>query len=110
MNLLDNAAKYGAPPVTVAAWPAAGQVTITVEDRGPGVSGHATDQLFARFYQADSGLTRSSRGVGLGLALVKGYVEAQAGRVWYEPGADGARFCFTLPAAASLLGQDTATG
>ena len=110
VNLLDNAAKYGLPPVTVAAWPAAGQVTITVEDSGPGVPVHAVDQLFARFYQADSGLTRSSRGVGLGLALVKGYVEVQGGRVWYEPGADGARFCFTLPAAASLPARDTATG
>src|SRR5437588_278489 len=110
VNLLDNAAKYGLPPVTVAAWPAAGQVTITVEDSGPGVPVHAVDQLFARFYQADSGLTRSSRGVGLGLALVQGYVEVQGVRVWYEPGADGARFCFTLPAAASLPARDTATG
>ena len=41
VNLLENAAKYGSPPVTVAAWPAAGQVTVTVEDQGPGVPGRA---------------------------------------------------------------------
>jgi signal transduction histidine kinase len=108
VNLLENAAKYGAPPVTVAAWPAAGQVTVTVEDQGPGVPDHAVHLLFGRFFQADSGLTRSSRGVGLGLALVKGYVEVQGGRVWYEPGAVGARFCFTLPQAASHPAVDTA--
>ncbi|HEX2038410.1 MAG TPA: HAMP domain-containing sensor histidine kinase [Acidimicrobiales bacterium] len=101
VNLLDNAAKYGTRPIGVSAAEHDGVVTVAVTDAGAGLPTAAEDQVFARFVQLDRGPTRTSTGVGLGLALVKGYVEAQGGRVWYERAEPaGARFCFSLPRSA----------
>jgi signal transduction histidine kinase len=101
VNLLENAEKYGRPPVTVSAAIESGEAVVTVADAGPGVPIGATANLFTRFYQVDQSATRTGGGVGLGLALVKGYVEAQGGRVWYERGEPGARFQFSLPLASA---------
>lgn len=99
VNLLDNARKYGRPPVRVVAAEEARVAVIAVEDAGSAIPEGLRPALFERFRQLDGGITRTSSGVGLGLALVKGYVEAQGGEVWYEAdGAEaGSRFCFTLP-------------
>jgi len=101
VNLLDNAAKYGARPFGVSAAEHDGVVTMTVCDGGEGVPVGDETQVFTRFVQLDRGPTRTSTGVGLGLALVKGYVEALGGDVWYERATpQGARFSFTLPRSA----------
>ena len=70
-----------------------------VADNGPGLSAEAQTHLFERFWQARK---TDGRGVGLGLPIAKGIVEAHGGRIWVEsePG-KGSRFCFTLPAVAS---------
>src|SRR5438094_222670 len=98
VNLLENARKYGEPPIRVeAAW-RHNHVVVVVEDQGAGVPADEVPRLFGRFYQVERGPAKASSGVGLGLALVKGYVEAQGGETWYEEADDGgARFSFTLP-------------
>ena len=57
--------------------------------------------MFERFWRADGSRTRSTGGAGLGLAIARGFVEAQGGRIWAENrSGGGARFAFTLPVAS----------
>ncbi len=98
-NLVENAAKY-APPDTeigIVVRRDASEVTVAVEDRGPGIPPAAAPHLFEPFYRVRD-TTPRPQGLGLGLAIVKGLVEAHAGRVWAENRTGGgARFTFTLP-------------
>jgi signal transduction histidine kinase/HAMP domain-containing protein len=76
-------------------------IYLSIADNGPGLPGDLTERIFDRFYQADSGRVRSSSGVGLGLAICRGFVEAHGGRIWAENRTDtgsGAIFHLWLPA------------
>lgn len=74
-----------------------GFVCFRVSDTGPGMPTAQLASVFDRYWQAAPG---SSSGVGLGLFIVKGIVEAHGGRVWAEsPQGEGASFFFTLPIA-----------
>jgi two-component system sensor kinase len=85
INLLDNAIKYGAPPVSIDITCEADVVCIAVRDSGPGVEEEFRPRLFEKFAQASSGSTRNATGTGLGLSIVKGLAEAMLGTVTYEP-------------------------
>ncbi|QGN53388.1 cell wall metabolism sensor histidine kinase WalK [Novosphingobium sp. Gsoil 351] len=82
-NLIDNALKYGDPaePVTVAVESTPRDVTLTVEDRGPGIAPEHLPHLTRRFYRTDPGRSRAAGGTGLGLAIVKHIVERHQGRL-----------------------------
>jgi len=72
-----------------------GELAITVADRGPGLSGEALPRVFDKFYRAPGS---PAGGTGLGLPIVKGFVEAQGGRVQAANRAGGgAAFTITLP-------------
>jgi PAS domain S-box-containing protein len=98
--LLDNAIKFTAAggALTVTLSPRDGAVRVAVQDTGPGISPLDLPRLFEQFYQADSGLTRTTGGTGLGLSIAKALVEAHGGRIGVESevGA-GAAFWFELP-------------
>jgi len=97
INLLDNAVKHtpAGSPIEIAAWPTEGAVTVEIADRGPGL-GHGDEQrVFDKFYRSDASV---SRGVGLGLAICRGIVEAHGGRIWAENrSGGGVAFRFTIP-------------
>lgn len=100
-NLVDNAIKYTPPQSTVrlglrrqGPW-----AEIWVADEGVGFHAEESRRLFDRFYRGGSELTRRTKGTGLGLYLVREFVEAMDGRVLAEsdgPGR-GARFSVMLP-------------
>lgn len=99
-NLLDNALKYtSAGKVVLAARTESDAVVLTVSDTGPGVPAAERDAIFRRLYRGDS--SRSQRGLGLGLSMVKAIVEAHGGTVMVDdaPGG-GARFTVRLSAGA----------
>ena len=71
---------------------------VSVEDTGDGLEPEALGRMFERFWRADR--ARSAAGMGLGLAIARGLVEAHGGTIWAENRAQGgARVSFTLPAA-----------
>ena len=100
-NLLENASRYTPPgtPITLSAQMAEHEVTVSVEDSGPGLPAGDPELLFAKFHR---GATESAvGGVGLGLAICRAVVNLHAGRIWAERKAQGAAFRFTLPLEAA---------
>jgi len=99
-NLLDNAVKYSPgpqKPVWVRLRREGSQAVLEVEDRGVGLSRGELQQIFEPFYRVGDEQTRSTRGLGLGLYLVKSITELMGGRVWAEALPQGSRFVLSLP-------------
>ena len=100
VNLIDNAAKYGASPVRVSAAGTNGGVQIAVADAGPGIAPGDRDRIFEKFFRAGRQLTRVAGGTGLGLYISRELIKRMGGelRVDSEPG-KGATFVVELPRA-----------
>ena len=92
-NLLINAMRYGAEPITLSAELGDKELRISVEDSGEGVSAEMLPGLFERFGRSDS----ANVGSGLGLAIARSYARAHGGDLVYEPGERGARFELIIP-------------
>ena len=102
-NLLDNALKYTAAGgrVEIATRAMHGEALLSLHDTGIGISPDELPRIWERLYRGDK--SRSERGLGLGLSLVKAIVEAHRGRVTVESEPDkGSRFVLHLPAAPDL--------
>lgn len=97
-NLVDNAIKYtpAGGQVEVEASQGEGAVSIRVRDTGAGIAEHEIPRIWDRLYRGDQ--SRTTRGLGLGLSLVRASVEAQGGTVTVEsqPGR-GSTFTINLP-------------
>jgi signal transduction histidine kinase len=99
-NLVGNAVKFtpAGGRVTVRAEQVAGNVRFCVADTGSGIPPEQLPHIFGRLWQADRS---DRRGIGLGLAIAKGIVEAHGGRISVESRVgEGTSFYFTLGAGA----------
>lgn len=95
-NLLENALAYSSPGTSISlkAYCTATELVIQVLDRGVGLGTSDPARLFERFERG----TASGQGVGLGLSICRGLVEAHRGRIFAEAReGGGAVFTFTLP-------------
>lgn len=99
-NLLSNAVKFtpNDGKVGVEVHAKSRMAIITVFDTGIGISRDDISKLFQPFKQLDSTTSRKYEGTGLGLALVKKFVEMHGGKIWVESEPEkGSRFTFTIP-------------
>jgi signal transduction histidine kinase len=103
INLLENALRHTPPGTKIRVWTetAGGQVTLVVQDDGPGVPPELVPTIFERFVR---GAGDSGGSFGLGLAIVQAVAESHGGSVALESSAEGtgARFIVRLPAASDL--------
>jgi len=98
-NYVQNAFKYGEPPVRVEATRVGDMVEVRVLDHGPGVPPEFVSRLFGKFARADTPATKAKKGIGLGLSIVRGLAEANGGEARYEPNVpNGSCFVVELPA------------
>jgi signal transduction histidine kinase len=100
-NLLQNAVAHTPPDglLTVGVKRDGSLATLAVEDTGVGIPAEHLALVFDRFHRVDSSRTRSTGGMGLGLAVVRELVTGMGGRVWAESDTGrGSRFVIELPA------------
>jgi len=102
-TLIDNATKYApSGAITIKASRAfSDMVQLSVEDQGPGISRDLRERVFEKFFHVRGkqlGVGRPE-GIGMGLSIAKGIVEAHGGRIWMEDGegGKGVRVNFTVP-------------
>src|SRR5262247_1452015 len=104
-SLIDNAAKYSPANsrIKISARRAENEmIMIAVEDEGRGIPVELRERVFDKFFRATAEGAASlgrPRGLGMGLAIARGIVEAHGGRIWVESGTGGvgARGAFTIP-------------
>jgi PAS domain S-box-containing protein len=98
VNLLDNALKYGQPPVKVLVASTGDVTELSVHDSGAGIPREQQERIFEKFYRSDPGLTRAPSGTGLGLYIARALAERMSGTldVRSVPGG-GTEFVLTLP-------------
>ncbi len=108
-NLLSNAAKYSdkGTPVRMVLDSDDGVLSISVVDRGIGISRDQQDWIFELFAQVDTSLERARGGLGIGLTLSRTIVEMHGGQLSVEsPGLDqGSRFTVRLPSSRIIVDE-----
>lgn len=100
-NILDNAIRFSpqGSDITIGATKQGNQALAWVQDHGIGIPPDKLQKVFDEFYQIEVPNTRHYGGLGIGLTIAKGLIEAQKGKIWTEsegPGT-GATFKVLLP-------------
>jgi two-component system sensor histidine kinase KdpD len=104
-HILENAAQYSpaGSTITVTHEVAADGLLISVRDQGEGIAGADLPRLFERFYRGDAARQYAS-GTGMGLAITRGLLAAEGGRVWAENHSDGGtQFSILVPAESRAV-------
>ena len=109
INLLSNAAKYSYPEteIVLRIESQETEILVTVTNQGDGIPDDALPRLFSRFHRLHRPHAEPSEGLGLGLYITKGLVEAHGGRIWVDSTGQARQgrtttFCFTLPVTIAL--------
>jgi len=100
-NLIDNAVDFVPAElgkITLNAKEEGDSVVFSVKDNGPGIEPKKQKNLFKKFYQVDTSITRKHGGTGLGLAVCKGIINGLGGKIWVESQmGKGTTFYFSIP-------------
>jgi len=100
-NILNNAIKFtpNNGKIALSIEHRSHEVWIKVVDNGMGVGPEHIEKIFDEFYQAEDHMTRQHNGMGIGLSIARGMIDAHGGRIWVESeGADqGSTFIVALP-------------
>ncbi|MBU1231126.1 MAG: HAMP domain-containing histidine kinase [Proteobacteria bacterium] len=107
VNLMGNAVKFSPPDslvrLSVTPEPAGDWVIFCVVDEGPGISAEEQQRIFLKYYREPS-VRGSVAGLGLGLSIAKGIVEAHGGTMWLNSAVGcGSSFCFSLPKPRAMV-------
>jgi len=101
VNLLDNAVRFtpDGGKITIGATAKPGEVLVWVQDSGKGIPEGELKKIFQEFFQIEPHTTRKHGGMGIGLSIAKGLIEAHGGKIWAEsPGlGKGATIKVLLP-------------
>ena len=104
INLIGNAIKYTPSQgrITVSCGPEKDMIKVRVDDTGPGIPPEDIERIFEKFYQTRERPSSDIAGTGIGLTIVKEFIELHGGRVWAESEhGHGSAFIFTLPLQAA---------
>ena len=106
INLLENAVKYSKEntPIEIKAFSDDEFVTLKVKNEADKIDEKTLQMLFEKFTRVEANLTRTTRGTGLGLFIVKGLIETMGGKITLKSD-DGFEVTFTIP---TYKGQDNA--
>lgn len=99
-NLLENAAKYGAPPFTVHSQCRDGEWLLQVQDHGPGLAPEVEHNLCQPYTRK---LRDNSDGTGLGLHLVKTIIDAHHGQIQFSSSSEGLQVTLRIPLAVQSV-------
>ncbi len=111
-NLISNAIKFtpdnGKVTVVLATAGNGNYLQIDVKDTGIGIKKEDQDRIFREFEQVDNSYSRQQQGTGLGLALVRKFIEMHGGRIWVSSAGEGqgSTFSFTVPFSPEDSGPD----
>jgi signal transduction histidine kinase len=111
LNLLSNAVKFtpSGGSIDVCATAVEGGVQVAVKDTGVGIAAIDQETVFEEFRQVGTDSARKAEGTGLGLALVRKFVELHRGRIWLESEPQkGSTFTFYLPDTKTNMGEQHA--
>jgi signal transduction histidine kinase len=100
-NIINNAIKFtpNGGQITLSVEQRPREVWITVSDNGVGIPDGQAEKIFDEFYQVEDHMTRRHNGMGIGLSIARGMVQAHGGRVWAESEGPnkGSTFYIALP-------------
>ena len=105
LNLIVNAIQWTphASTITLDVINTENTVTISVIDQGPGIPKEKATQIFKPFEQLSIGYSKTNKGVGLGLSIVKTIAEKHNGNVYLDiSNTNGAKFDFVIPSSVSI--------
>lgn len=99
-NLIANSVRYtnDAGEIVVTVADENDELKVSVADNGIGIPANQMTRVFSKFFRADNAMKKAPDGTGLGLALVKGFIEKWGGRIWFDSEVGkGTTFYFTIP-------------